>query len=320
MGEDFIPELSRSAPRFPGQAQTRKKPRTISDTIVSYEYKENEYEKERRERIKRNMEIMRSLGLQGMADTVLQSASRRPESKVQKKNIQYNNSRAKEETTGREKYTRRTRSSARLLTTSDPGLASALHDKNAPTIGEITEEDRLLELEEYFALHSIDISNAIRSDGHFRGWVSSKVAQEYGIPIEQVQASDKDNSPIYGTLKSVSLSKAAYRARGWSGAKAHAATQLQKNPNAYFYRHVAPDEQQAQGEWSAEEHELFLKVARQWGSGDRWGLFASHIPQRVGYQCSAYYREVLIPNGYIIDLQFKMQRSGKAVYVGNTDR
>jgi hypothetical protein len=31
---------------------------------------------------------------------------------------------------------------------------------------------------------------------------------------------------------------------GWSGAKAHAATQLLSNPNTYFYRHVAPNEEQ----------------------------------------------------------------------------
>lgn len=47
---------------------------------------------------------------------------------------------------------------------------------------------------------------------------------------------------------------------------------------------------QAQGEWTEEEHELFLSTARDNGVGDKWGLFASHIPQRVGYQCSAYYR------------------------------
>ena len=141
------------------------------------------------------------------------------------------------------------------------------------------------------------------------------------------------------------------RAKGWSDARAFSATQLRKNPNSYFYRHVAPHEQQAraragwggrrggggssitavqavharlppathtnvaatstlctpcappppthppptvqaQGEWTPEEHELFLRTARAHGAGDKWGLFASHIPQRVGYQCSAYYRRV----------------------------
>lgn len=34
------------------------------------------------------------------------------------------------------------------------------------------------------------------------------------------------------------------RVKGWSEAKAFAATMLRKNPNTYFYRHVAPHEAQ----------------------------------------------------------------------------
>ena len=52
------------------------------------------------------------------------------------------------------------------------------------------------------------------------------------------------------------------------------------------------------------------------GVGDKWGLFASHLPQRVGYQCSAYYREVVIPAGEAVDARFRMTRGGKAVWVG----
>ena len=33
----------------------------------------------------------------------------------------------------------------------------------------------------------------------------------------------------------------------------------------------------------------------QHGCGDKWGLFASYIPHRVGYQCSAAYRHIIIP-------------------------
>ena len=37
---------------------------------------------------------------------------------------------------------------------------------------------------------------------------------------------------------------AGLKSRGWSDARAFSSTQLKKNPNAYFYRHVAPHEQQ----------------------------------------------------------------------------
>ena len=67
---------------------------------------------------------------------------------------------------------------------------------------------------------------------------------------------------------------------------------MQKNPNGYFYRHCEPGEAQAAGGWTEAEVDLFVKVAEKWGAGDKWGLFSSHIPKRVGYQCSAVYRQV----------------------------
>jgi len=89
-----------------------------------------------------------------------------------------------------------------------------------------------------------------------------------------------------------------------------------KNPNAFFYRHVAPHESQRQGEWTEEEHNLFLETARKYGVGDKWGLFASYVPQRVGYQCSAYYRDEMVSKGLILDTRFRMTRGGRAVFVG----
>lgn len=73
---------------------------------------------------------------------------------------------------------------------------------------------------------------------------------------------------------------------------------------------------QAMGEWTREEHELFMRTAREHGVGDRWGLFSSHIPQRVGYQCSAYYRDCIIARGLIFDPRFRMTRTGTPVFVG----
>lgn len=73
---------------------------------------------------------------------------------------------------------------------------------------------------------------------------------------------------------------------------------------------------QAQGEWTQEEHALFMATAKQFGVGDKWGLFSSYIPQRVGYQCSSYYRDVVVAQGMIKDSRFRMTRGGKAVFVG----
>ncbi|RKP26226.1 hypothetical protein SYNPS1DRAFT_8030, partial [Syncephalis pseudoplumigaleata] len=55
---------------------------------------------------------------------------------------------------------------------------------------------------------------------------------------------------------------------------------FKKNPNAYFYRHNEPGEEQWTGDWSEEEEELFVSIAKEYGCGDKWGLFASYIPHR----------------------------------------
>ncbi|KAI8075697.1 hypothetical protein BDF21DRAFT_343279 [Thamnidium elegans] len=55
---------------------------------------------------------------------------------------------------------------------------------------------------------------------------------------------------------------------------------FKKNPNQYFYRHNEPGEEQWVHDWSIHEKDLFLRVAREHGCGDKWGLFASYIPHR----------------------------------------
>ncbi|PSC70396.1 transcription factor [Micractinium conductrix] len=198
--------------------------------------------------------------------------------------------------------------------------AAELIGGDAPDLAGASEKDlehgALLDLEAYFQLMGQDVSGAVHTDGRFRGWVSPAVCERYDIPPDPAAAWEAGGGGNFSFKIDKTAIPAAQRARGWSDARAFSHTQLVKNPNAYFYRHVAPHEQQAQGEWIEEEHQAFVETARAHGVGDKWGLFASHLPQRVGYQCSAYYRDVVIPSGLVIDRRFKMTRAGKAVYVG----
>lgn len=91
---------------------------------------------------------------------------------------------------------------------------------------------------------------------------------------------------------------------------------LRKNPNCYFYRHCAPGVEQHMGDWTEEEHDLFLHTAKAFGCGDKWGLFSTYIPHRVGYQCSNYYRQVILREGSIVDSSYMMSSSGLPVFVG----
>jgi hypothetical protein len=70
------------------------------------------------------------------------------------------------------------------------------------------------------------------------------------------------------------------------------------------------------GRYVEEEITAFVGVATAHGCGSKWGLFASHIPHRVGYQCSAVYRHVIIPRGLLRDDNFKLTHSGEAQWCG----
>ncbi len=103
----------------------------------------------------------------------------------------------------------------------------------------------------------------------------------------------------------------------WSAAKYVAYKMLRKNPNAYFYRLNEEGQDQRTGEWGEEERAAFLDVARLHGCGDKWGLFASHIPHRVGYQCANYYRAEILAQGLVRDPNYLYARdTGTPVFVG----
>jgi hypothetical protein len=80
----------------------------------------------------------------------------------------------------------------------------------------------------------------------------------------------------------------------WSSAKRQSFSLMNTNPNAYFYRHVAPDQVKRTGAWNSEEKRLFLEAIKVHPpSSGKWGLFATHIPGRVGYQCRNFYHRML---------------------------
>ena len=142
-----------------------------------------------------------------------------------------------------------------------------------------------------------------KMDGHFRGWVSESACEALGIH----KTAEKHWAENAG---------APTRPEGKESAKAFAMRMMRVNPNAYFYRHNLPGEAAKHGEWSQREIDLFVSIATQFGAGDKWGLFASHIPGRVGYACSSLYRQHCIPNGLLLDDNFRIGDRGEAVWVG----
>ena len=170
--------------------------------------------------------------------------------------------------------------------------------------------------EEYFATQPEIVEQAIRVDGHYHGWISQRVMETYGLASSAAEAWESNGGGKYSfKLSSESISKAG-KPQGWSDAKYVSYKMFKKNPNQYFYRHTEPALPQWTGDWSQEEQALFMDTVKKYGCGDKWGLFASHIPNRVGYQCSNYYRNVILPAGLVFDDTYRMTLGGSAVYVG----
>ncbi|KAG0239311.1 hypothetical protein BGW41_007796 [Actinomortierella wolfii] len=152
---------------------------------------------------------------------------------------------------------------------------------------------------------------AIRVDGHYKGWINKDVMERYGFEKSAAEAWEANGGGTFSFRDPAG----AGRSKKFN-AKEFAKAMFKKNPNAYFYRHNEPGEDQWTGDWTPEERELFLEVARQYGCGDKWGLFASHIPHRVGYQCSNYYRQVILPEGLVFDPNYEFTSNGRPIYCG----
>ncbi|KAF9996882.1 hypothetical protein BGZ80_007150, partial [Entomortierella chlamydospora] len=163
---------------------------------------------------------------------------------------------------------------------------------------------------------------AIRVDGHYKGWLNSTVMERYGFEKSAQEAWEANGGGAFSFKDPLGLNDETSSPRSKSSkrpkydAKLVAKAMFKKNPNAFFYRHNEPGQEQWTGDWTEEEGELFLRVAREFGCGDKWGLFASHIPHRVGYQCSNYYRQVVLPQGLVFDANYEYTSRGKPIYCG----
>jgi len=268
----------------------------------------NEYERQRLENIRRNQEKLKELNLLS-ASSIFKDLT-----KTKKLRKKYE----------KKKYLKDLKSSSKRITRNQ---AKILHidvddkkevekiDENKENIFE--EDNKLVPAEEYFPEEIR--KKAIIVDGHFNGWINPELMEKYHFEKSAKEAWDKNGGGKYshknplGEFKEVA--KAA-KPRNWSSAKFIASKLFQKNPNAYFYRHLEPGLTQNLGDWDEEEKSLFLKIAKKFGCGDKWGIFSSYIPKRVGYQCANYYRQVIIQDGLIFDPNYKFSKWGKPIYCG----
>ena len=279
----------------------------------------SEYEKQRLENISRNLEMMKSLGLSGgsLGSVIDKTTGEKKDKVVRKKKIlpgrDTNSKKVRKAAVKQPRTSRRLRGLGiqhpeGLKTFTDDNESKSESKEKQEDIGEY-DPNVLLSLEEYFKDSTED---ALKVDGFFRGWVNPVVIEKYGLEESAAAAWEKYGGGKF-SYKNPGGGKGATMS---SNAKMFAKKMFRKNPNCYFYRNVEPGVKQDVGEWTEEEHSLFLKTAKEFGCGNKWGLFSSYIPHRVGYQCSAYYRHVIIREGLVFDPNFKMTPEGTPVFVG----
>ncbi|ORX62780.1 hypothetical protein DM01DRAFT_1005509 [Hesseltinella vesiculosa] len=151
----------------------------------------------------------------------------------------------------------------------------------------------------------------------FIGWINPELIDKYQFETSAQDAWEKNGGGTFSFKDP--LGTGQKRKTGGTGrysARSIAQQMFKKNPNMYFYRHNEPGMEQWTGDWTEPEKEVFLKVAKEYGCGDKWGVFASYIPHRVGYQCSNFYRSVILPSGLVFDDNYQFTPSGRPVYVG----
>jgi hypothetical protein len=101
---------------------------------------------------------------------------------------------------------------------------------------------------------------------------------------------------------------------GWSEARIKAYKAIDSKPNTYYYRFNAPGEEQRTGAWTTAERKLFFDRLAEIGADGQWGIFSMTIPGRVGYQCSNFYRQLVV-NGEVHDPNYVIDEKGKVHYL-----
>jgi len=152
-------------------------------------------------------------------------------------------------------------------------------------------------------------------------WRAMEIARKAALAKERKKTHKTgyklDGTKRVGRLLLDDALKSKEAQTGWSEARKKAFKEIDKNPNAYYYRFNKPGEQQKNGGIKKDEHAQFMKLIKEKGANDKWGLFAINMPGRVGYQCSNYYRQLVKdkqiydPNYWFDGKKLHFKRGGK---------
>eukprot|EP00127_Corallochytrium_limacisporum_P004176 Clim_evm121s157 gene=Clim_evmTU121s157 len=283
----------------------------------------SDYEQQRLANIQKNKELLETLGVASSIASVVKAEDTENKPPVAKRAPRLRAPRHTKVPSRPKRLTRRARAAALARgETLDGSLGTVPAEDSKLEEGLEDDTPGLQTCEEYFK--DIELQKEpIRVKGYYEGWISEEVQKQFGIGSSSTECWESQGGGKF-SFKNIAGDGIKINMRskpsGWSSIKFVSSKLLKKNPNAYFYRHCAPGVQQWNGNWSDEEVDLFCTTARKYGAGDKWGLFATHIPHRVGYQCANFYRQVILPSGLIFDPTYNLNGRGEAVYVGRNQK
>jgi hypothetical protein len=110
----------------------------------------------------------------------------------------------------------------------------------------------------------------------------------------------------------------------WSPVHRRSYLRRKCDENGYLYRNPPVGVERKFGPWTAEEKAAFLaRLAEtrkdQTTVDGKWGLFSLALPGRVGYQCSNFYR-LLIMAGEVEDSRYSIGEDGKLHHLSHSKK
>ncbi|CAO3658858.1 unnamed protein product [Umbelopsis vinacea] len=99
-------------------------------------------------------------------------------------------------------------------------------------------DGKLLTADQYF--DDYIRKTAIRTDGHYRGWLSEELMKKHGFEANAADCWEKNGGGKFSYKDPLGTGKKTASRSQRTSAKAIAQLMWKKNPNMYFYRHNEP--------------------------------------------------------------------------------
>eukprot|EP01083_Nonionella_stella_P212780 768038_1 len=158
-----------------------------------------------------------------------------------------------------------------------------------------------VDLDEYIDEHNASDINIDRN--HNKN--GNKYRYEYKTRATRTATNTKNRPKRKTSIKKKRGKKLRPNSKEWEEERLKAWANADSNPNSanhYYTRYPKKGIRLINGDWSSNEHDLFISRMQECGV-TQWGIFSKTISGRIGNSCSAYYKH-LIKAGKVKDINY----------------